>query len=61
LFVHGARDPFGSPEEMGAALPLIPAATKLVIIDRAGHDLRIRDIGARVASEFAWLEAQRDS
>ena len=27
LFVHGSRDPFGSPEEMAQALKLIPART----------------------------------
>jgi uncharacterized protein len=39
MFVHGAKDTFGSPEEMRAALLLAPAATSLVILDRAGHDL----------------------
>ena len=39
LFVHGARDPFGSVEEMRSALRLIPAETKLVGIDGAGHEL----------------------
>ena len=39
LFVHGSRDPFGSPEELGAALKLIPAATSLLAIEGAGHDL----------------------
>lgn len=38
-FVHGSADSFGSPPEMEAALKLIPARTKLVIIERAGHDL----------------------
>jgi len=57
LFIHGARDPFGSPEEMGAAVGLIPARTKLVIVDRAGHDLRVKDLGAHVAGEFSWLLA----
>jgi predicted alpha/beta-hydrolase family hydrolase len=40
LFVHGTRDPFGSTEEMTAALPLIPARTKLLNIEGAGHDLK---------------------
>jgi len=40
LFVHGARDPFGSPEEMHAALALIPARTRLIPIEKAGHDLK---------------------
>ena len=39
LFVHGSRDPFGSPQEMKAALKLIPAETSLIIIEGATHDL----------------------
>jgi len=39
LFVHGAKDPFGTPEEIRLALELIPAATRLSILERAGHDL----------------------
>jgi uncharacterized protein len=39
LFVHGAKDAFGSPDEMRTALRLPPAPTSLVILDRAGHDL----------------------
>ena len=38
-FVHGARDSFGSPEEMRTALAFIPAVTSLHIIEGAGHDL----------------------
>jgi len=40
VFVHGTKDPFGSVEEMRAALALIPAAARLVIIEGAGHDLK---------------------
>jgi predicted alpha/beta-hydrolase family hydrolase len=39
LFVHGTRDPFGTIAELRAALSLIPAATSLVEIAGAGHDL----------------------
>jgi predicted alpha/beta-hydrolase family hydrolase len=39
LFVHGTRDPFGSPEEMRQAIALIPARTGFVEVERAGHDL----------------------
>lgn len=39
MFVHGVKDPFGSPDEMRAALSIVPAATSLVLLDRAGHDL----------------------
>ncbi len=38
LFVHGTRDPFGSPEEMEAALALIPAPTRLLLLP-GGHNL----------------------
>lgn len=39
LFVHGTRDPFGSIEEMKSAVALIPAQTRLLPIDGAGHEL----------------------
>jgi predicted alpha/beta-hydrolase family hydrolase len=40
LFVHGTRDPFGTLEELSEAIRLIPARTKVLPIDRAGHDLK---------------------
>jgi uncharacterized protein len=39
LFVSGTRDPFGSIAEIEEALRLIPARTKLVTVEGAGHDL----------------------
>jgi len=39
LFIHGTRDGFGSPDELGAALKLIPARTELLPINAAGHEL----------------------
>lgn len=39
LFVHGTRDPFGSLDEMRAALSLIPARISLLPFEAAGHDL----------------------
>jgi uncharacterized protein len=39
LFVHGTRDPFGSVAELEQAVKMIPARTKLVAIEGAGHDL----------------------
>jgi uncharacterized protein len=39
VFVHGARDPFGSIDELKQALALIPAATQLLEIEGAGHDV----------------------
>jgi uncharacterized protein len=40
VFVHGSKDPFGSVEEMEAALRIITAPHELIVIDGAGHDLR---------------------
>jgi predicted alpha/beta-hydrolase family hydrolase len=40
LFIHGTRDPFGSPDEMREALNLIPARKELVLIEKAGHELK---------------------
>ncbi|MBY4130549.1 alpha/beta hydrolase [Rhodococcus fascians] len=37
--LHGTRDPFGTTAELEAALVLVPAATLLVDIEGAGHDL----------------------
>lgn len=39
FFVHGSRDSFGSPDELGAAVKLIPAPTKLTLVAGAGHEL----------------------
>src|SRR5207249_8307694 len=47
VFVHGSRDPFGTLEEMRSAIALIPAATTLVEIEGAGHDLK----GSKTRSE----------
>lgn len=40
LFVQGTADPFGSIDELRAAVGLIPAPTRLITVDKAGHDLR---------------------
>ena len=58
LFVQGTRDPFGSIVEMEQALKLIPAKTKLLPVDGAGHDLgfkgkaKRRELPANVLAEF---------
>jgi uncharacterized protein len=58
LFVHGTRDPFGSPEEMEAAVRLIPARTRLLRVEGAGHDLGFKgkakqeELPALVFAEF---------
>ncbi len=40
LFVHGSRDPFGTLEELRAAMKLIPARVDLLAVESAGHDLK---------------------
>jgi predicted alpha/beta-hydrolase family hydrolase len=56
LFVHGSRDPFGSHEEMRAALALLPGRNKLLEVEGAGHDLTGKkanpDLPARIVREF---------
>lgn len=39
VFTHGTADPFGSPDEMRAALALVGAPTEFVEITGARHDL----------------------
>jgi predicted alpha/beta-hydrolase family hydrolase len=52
VFVHGSRDPFGTLEEMRAALALIPAPTELVGVEGAGHDLKSSGAVARALKHF---------
>jgi predicted alpha/beta-hydrolase family hydrolase len=40
LFVHGTKDPFGTPDEVRAAIGTIPAAVHLMEVQGAGHDLK---------------------
>ena len=49
LFVHGTRDPFGSVEELRAAIERIPARVDLLVLEGAGHDLRA---AARMGGEI---------
>ena len=54
LFVHGSRDGFGSLGEMEAALKLIPAKTKLLSVQGAGHELNDKagDLAGKVLAAF---------
>lgn len=58
LFVHGTRDPFGSTEELERAIQLIPAKTRLLTVEGAGHDLGFKpkrdseELPRRIYSEF---------
>jgi len=51
LFLHGTRDPFGSIDEMHAALASIAGPHEIVAIEGAGHDLGAKGpAAARVAA-----------
>src|SRR5215831_616641 len=61
LFVHGTRDPFGSSEELERAMKMIPAKTKLLTLEGAGHDLGFKgkvkqeEIPSQILKEFTDL------
>jgi predicted alpha/beta-hydrolase family hydrolase len=63
LFVSGTIDPFGSVEELESARKLIPAKTKLLVVERVGHDLGFKgkskreELPAAIVAEFKELIA----
>jgi predicted alpha/beta-hydrolase family hydrolase len=58
LFIEGTSDPFGTIEEVKAALKLIPAKTFLMQVQGVGHDLgfsrkvRLPDLPSKVVEQF---------
>jgi uncharacterized protein len=64
LFVQGTRDPFASIAELQQALKMIPAKTKLLPIEGAGHDLGFKGKAPRqelpqaILNEFQQLFAR---
>jgi uncharacterized protein len=63
LFVQGTRDPFGSIEEIQRTIKMIPAKTKLLTVEGAGHDLGFKgksregNLAATILAEFQALVA----
>lgn len=57
LFVHGTRDPFGTIDELKAALKLIPAPTKLITVEGAGHGVPPKVAETLPPSLSEWLPA----
>jgi predicted alpha/beta-hydrolase family hydrolase len=58
VFTHGTSDPFGSPDEVGAAASLIGAPTQIVEIAGARHDLASKTLdvpGLAVAAALRLL------
>ena len=66
MFTHGTADPFGSIDELRPAAALIPAATEIVEITGARHDLGskaldvpVLAVDAALRDVFASGEVQR--
>jgi len=59
LFVRGTHDPFASEAELASALTLIPAETKCVVLEGAGHELAGKTpkmAAEKIAQEFqSWM------
>jgi predicted alpha/beta-hydrolase family hydrolase len=56
LFVHGTKDPYGSPEELRLAIAAISARTDLMAVEGAGHDLRrAAGLGNEILTRLAAL------
>lgn len=67
VFVSGARDAFGTPEEFRAAFEILPSRPAHHVVARAGHDLRVGGRGSESFDEAArlildaWFEAMREA
>jgi len=57
LFVSGTIDPFESIEEIESARKLIPARTKLLVVERGGHDLGFKEKWKREDLPVAIVES----
>jgi uncharacterized protein len=58
LFIHGTKDPFGSPDELTEWTATIPGDVTHVWVDGRGHDLKgADDVIASTVSE--WIRARR--
>jgi uncharacterized protein len=57
LFVSGTRDPFGSPDELAAAVELVGGPVTVHLVEGGGHDLKRADaaVAAVVADWVAGL------
>lgn len=59
IFMHGARDPFATPDELTAAVQAIPARTRVEIVQGAGHELKpVLSNGALAVAPFMSLVSE---
>ncbi len=61
VFVHGARDPFGTLDEIRAAAALVTGPTTLLEVPAAGHDLSRAKTDPSDAAVTAILDLLGDS
>ncbi|MBD0859925.1 alpha/beta fold hydrolase [Gordonia sp. zg691] len=64
LVVHGSSDPFGTTEEMNHAFDLVAGPTRIVELDKVGHDLNPKkkptaSLTADAVEEFLMEETHR--
>lgn len=59
LFVQGTRDPFASIPELQQALKMIPAKTKLLPVEGAGHDLGFKGKATAELPQIILSESQQ--
>ena len=57
LFISGDRDPFGTPDELAAAVEAIPGPVSVVTVPAARHELKGCD-GLIVDTVRAWLAGE---
>jgi uncharacterized protein len=63
LIVHGSKDPFASTGEIEKALQLIPAETRILHVEDAGHDLGFsakkgkQELVPQIVAGMKWLIA----
>ncbi len=57
LFISGDRDPFGTPDELAAAVEAIPGPVSVVTVPGARHELKGCD-GLIVDTVRAWLAGE---
>lgn len=60
LFVHGARDPFATGDELSSAVAAIPGSVRTITVERAGHELKGLDTTACVR-DFVSLATAKGS
>ena len=59
MFTHGTSDPFGSTDEMRAAIALVAAPTEIIEVAGARHDLGSKTVDVPALAVDAALRLLR--